>query len=74
MNDRIRQLSKCLSKMASTLVSGSHYAVDGNTAEDVNTVFSRIDCFVNKRLRASPAGREYKEKVRAKKRLPLSVS
>jgi hypothetical protein len=47
MNDRIRQLSKCLSKMASTLVSGSHYAVDGNTAEDVNTVFSRIDCFVN---------------------------
>jgi hypothetical protein len=48
----------------------------GNTAEDVNTIFSRKDCVVNaaERLRASPANREFKEKVRAKKKLIANLS
>jgi hypothetical protein len=37
----------------------------------VNTILSPQNCFVNcgMRLRGSPAGKVYKEKVRAKKKL-----
>jgi hypothetical protein len=50
--------------MASTLVSGSHYTVDGKYCRRCEYYFITDGM----RLR-SPVNREYKEKVRAKKKL-----